>query len=357
MIAQYINDLASPWNALVWVALVIAVLSMCILITKLNNAIFKRIQRKNPGLHVMFLQHLISILIIIGFIVLVISSFAGVKTVWTTLFGGTAIISAVLAFAAQDVIKDVLAGMMISAHRPFKVGDRIVLEDGTTGIVEDITLRHVVLKNVESLRFVIPNHIINAMRLSNFSFKTITRSATFKFSLGYDSDMKLAKKVIAKAIESSQYTVDGFIDKDGTNHYGEVYFTSFADSALIVQVNVYYLPTTPTEKVMDDVNMRVREALIANNIEIPYNYVNVVEKSESKSVKKAPIKKPAEAIGNKRKIAVKTSRHGKITVKAAVKAPAKPATKSPAKTTVKTAAKSPAKKPVKSTVKTSDKKK
>ena len=372
MIAEYINALNSPWNALVWIALVVAVFSMCILITKLNNAIFKRIQRKNPGLHVMFLQHLISIVIIIGFVVLVISSFAGVKTVWTTLFGGTAIISAVLAFAAQDVIKDVLAGMMISAHRPFKVGDRIVLEDGTTGVVEDLTLRHVVLKSVESLRFVIPNHIINGMRLSNFSFKTITRSATFQFSVGYDSDMKLVKKVIAKAIESSEYSVDGFIDKNGGSHYGEVYFISFADSALIMQVTVYYLPSSPTEKVMDDINTRVREALVANGIEIPYNYVNVVPKPESKPVKKAP----TGTVSNKRKIAVTTSGHGKITAKetakpvakaVAAKPIAKPAekpvekqaakpvakaeTKPTVKTEVKPAAKTPAKEPVKAAAK------
>ena len=54
---------------------------------------------------------------------------------------------------------------------------------------------------------------------------------------------------------------------------------SFAESALIMRVTVYYQPTNRTEKVIDDINVRVREALIANNIEIPYNYVNVVDKS------------------------------------------------------------------------------
>ncbi len=358
MILEFINGMQSPWNILLWIALFVGVFAMCILITKLNNVIFKRIQRKHPGLHVMFLQHLLSILIIIGLIVLVISSFAGVKTVWTTLFGGTAIISAVLAFAAQDVIKDVLAGMMISAHSPFKVGDRIVLEDGTTGVVEDITLRHVVLKGVESLRVVIPNHVINAMRLSNFSFKTITRSATFKFSVGYDSDMAQVKKVIAKAIEKSEYTVEGYIDKDGNNRYGDVYFMSFADSALIMQVTVYYLPSTPSEKVIDDINVRVREALIANDIEIPYNYVTVVGKADEKPMKK-PVKKISEKPAViKRKVAVKSIGKpltAKKSSKPVAKATAvKKSANAPAKPTSK-ATKPTVKKPVKVT-KTSAKK-
>jgi len=279
MLLQFINDLEKPWNILAWIAMVIAVLLICLVLTKLNKLVFKHIQKKNNGLHLLFLQHLISILIVLGFIVLVVSSFAGVKSVWTTIFGGTAIVSAVIAFAAQDVIKDILAGIMISAHRPFEIGDRIVLEDGTAGIVEDMTLRHVVLRGIESTRYVIPNHIINAMRLSHFSFKTQTRSVTFKYSVGYDSDMDKVKEVIASAVESSEYSTDGFIDKDGNHRYGNVYFVEFADSALVMQVTVYYLATTPTEYVIDDVNVRVRKALIDNGIEIPYAYVNVVEKA------------------------------------------------------------------------------
>ena len=295
MILRFIQGLPSPWNILAWIGLFFAVFGVCVLLTKLSNAIFKRIQRKHPGLHVMFLHHIFTIIIIIGFVLLVFSTLAGVKTVWTTLFGGTAIISAVLAFAAQDIIKDVLAGMMISAHNPFKVGDRISLEDGTTGVVEDITLHHTVLRSVESLRYVIPNSKMNAMRLTNYNFKSTTRSAVFKFSVGYDSDMEQVKKVIAKAVEESPYSVKGCTNKAGESCYGDVYFMSFADSALIIQTTVYYYPSTAGEKVIDDINVRVREALIANDIEIPYNYVNVVEKPEGKPVKK-PAPKPVPKV-------------------------------------------------------------
>lgn len=350
MIMDYIRGLHSPWNILVWLGIFIAVFAVCVLLTKLSNAIFKRIQRKHPGLHVMFLHHIFTIIVVIGFVLLVVSTLAGVKTIWTTLFGGTAIISAVLAFAAQDIIKDVLAGMMISANNPFRVGDRITLDDGTTGVVEDITLHHTILRSVESLRYVIPNSKMNAMRLTNYNFKTTTRSAVFKFSVGYDSDMEQVKKVIAKAVEESPYSVKGCTNKEGDSCYGDVYFMSFADSALIVQTTVYYYPSTAGEKVIDDINMRVREALIANDIEIPYNYVNVVEKHESKPVKKPapkPIPKvPAPAARPVAKPATKpvAAKAPVSAAKAPVKAVVKPATK-PVAPAVKPVAK-PAVKPV-----------
>ena len=344
MILQWINDLQSPWNVMTWIGLFIAVFAMCILITKLSNAIFRRIQKSHPGLHVMFLHHILTIAIILGFIILVVSALAGVKTVWSTLFGGTAIISAVLAFAAQDIIKDVLAGMMISAHNPFKVGDRITLDDGTTGVVEDITLHHVVIAGVESLRYVIPNHVINTMRLTSYNFQTTTRSAVFKFAIGYDTDMTEAKRVIAQAIEDSEYSIKGRTDKNGVPCYGDVYFMSFADSALILQVTVYYRPSHPSERVIDDINVRVREALIANNIEIPYNYVNVVEKPDEPA--KKPIRKPLPKVTEKPKLPAaapaisKEPAPAKIEAKNAVKTPVKTVAKAPVKATVKAPVKS-----------------
>ena len=340
MILDWINEMKSPWNVMTWIGLFIAVFAMCILITKLSNAVFRRIQKRHPGLHVMFLHHILTIIIVLGFIILVVSALAGVKTVWSTLFGGTAIISAVLAFAAQDIIKDVLAGMMISAHNPFKVGDRVTLDDGTTGVVEDITLHHVVIAGVESLKYVIPNHVINSMRLTSYNFQSTTRSVVFKFSIGYDSDMTEAKQVIAQAIEDSEYSIKGRTDKNGIPCYGDVYFMSFADSALILQTTVYFRPCYPSERVIDDINVRVREALIEHNIEIPYNYVNVVEKPDEPA--KKPIKKTLPKATEKPKLPAAAPAPAKIEAKPAAKAPVKTVVKAPVKATVKAPAKATA---------------
>lgn len=272
-----INNLQKPWNILAWAGCAVFVIVLALVLTKLNKIVFKQVQKRHQGLHLLFFQHLVSIIIVVGLLVLTVSSFSGFQSVWQTMLGGTAIISAVIAFAAQDVIKDILAGMMLSVHRPFEVGHRIVLEDGTAGIVEEMTLRHVVLRGVDTTRYVIPNSQINAKRITNLSYQRDNRSAEFNFSIGYNSDMTLAKRVIKEAIEASEYSIPGFIDKDGQAKYADVYFMRFADSALILHATVYFENCVPSERLIDDVNVRVREALMANGIEIPYNYVNVVD--------------------------------------------------------------------------------
>lgn len=275
-----INDLDTQWKITVWLIIVTASVLLALVGIKLNNRFFRRIERKHPDIHLPILEKMISIFIVLFYAIFLLSTFSGAQTMWQTVFGGTAIVSAVLVFAAQDTIKDLLAGLMIGIYKPFVVGDRIVLEDGTAGVVEKITLRHVVMTGIDTLRIVVPNSRVNAMQLKNFSYKSELNAAQFRFSVGYDSNMEQVKKVIGDAIEQSEYTVPGKKDKEGNTHYGPVYFISFADSALIMAVTVYYEKNCSTEIVTNDINTRVREALIANGIEIPYNYINVINTTE-----------------------------------------------------------------------------
>ncbi len=245
------------------------------ILSKISRTVFKRLEKKQKGLHISFFRKFVNIIIAIGVIVLGISAFAGADNVWKTALGGTSIVIAVLTFAAQDVIKDILAGIMISIYKPFDIGDRIELENGTAGIIEDITLRHVVIITVGTLRQIIPNSKINSMSIVNCSYGLNCRSLLMKFSIGYDSDVDLAKQLIEKVVEDSPLTIPGKKKPDGTMIYSPAFFNEFADSALIIGVIVYY-KAVPTEKIKDSINSEVRAAFNENGIEIPYNYINVI---------------------------------------------------------------------------------
>ena len=278
---NFLNGLSIPWKIAFYAGAAALIVLVAWVLTRLNKYLFKKAQNRKKGIHLAFFEKVSSAIIVIGCVIVGISMFGGVNSLWQTLLGGTAIISAVLAFAAQDVIKDILAGLMISIHKPFEIGDRVVLEDGTAGIVENITMRHVVLKGMDTLRIVIPNIKINAQQLTNFSYRHVDRAISFRFSVGYNSDVELVKRVIAKAVEQSKYSIARKPDGNGGLCYNPVYFLSFAESALIMGVTVYYAKESKTEIVTDDINTRVRKALIENGIEIPYNYINVINHTQT----------------------------------------------------------------------------
>lgn len=258
--------------------IIVSAIAVMVLLIFINRKCFQKIKKKHQNLHLQLLEKLINIFIIIVVGLLAFSAVGGTRDVWHTLLGGTAVVSAVAAFAAQDVIKDMLGGLMISIYKPFDIGDRIELPDGTAGIVKGMTMRHVVINTIDTVKEVIPNSKLNVMQIKNYSFKTKCRSVNFVFPVAYDTDPKKAKEVIAAAVKESEYSIPFRFNKEGQKDYSEVYFISLADSALRFSVTVYYENSIPTEVVKDDINTRVVEALVGNGIEIPYNYVNIIQK-------------------------------------------------------------------------------
>lgn len=249
------------------------------IVYQVKNLIFRKIYTIRKGLDMRFLERVLSAGIVIGGVIIALSSFGGFHTIWKTMLGGTAFISAVLIFAAQDVIKDILGGLMISIYKPFEIGNRIELENGTAGIVKDITMRHVVLQLLDTQVIVIPNSKLNTMSVRNYSYKDTLRSALFVFHIGYDSDVEKALEVVRQAIMDSKYSVPGKMTDHG-REYAPVYFMAYEDSSLRLDTTVYYEGISPTEKVITDINLRVSHALKEAGIEIPYAYMNIVQKNK-----------------------------------------------------------------------------
>ena len=261
----------------------IAIFAVTILVTWLLihgvHMAFRKIEKKQSVLHFRVFERIISGFILIIGLIIAFSVFGGIGTIWKTLLGGTAIISTVLAFAAQDVIKDILAGLMITVYKPFEAGNRVELEDGTTGIVREITLRHVVLQTLDTQRVVIPNSKVNTMRVRNYSYHSRMRSAEFSFHIAYGSDVERAMAVIRQAVTESEYSIPGKDTPDGKD-YAQVYFLGFEASSLRLATTVYYKPAAASEVVISDINLRVSKALAEHGIEIPYAYINVIQKQK-----------------------------------------------------------------------------
>ena len=255
-------------------ALVVAI------VLKIINHISKKYIKKKKNIQLNFLFNVLRTAVVVIGIIWVMNSSDATASFGKMLFQGTAILGAVIGLAAQPVIKDLFCGLMLSIGKPFEIGDRIEMENGDAGIVLDITMRHVVIRKIDTVDLIIPNSKLNDMSIVNMSHGTKIRSIHFRFPISYNSDVNKAMEVIKKVVEESPYAIEGKPGKDGEMTYGPVYFIGFADSSLTMATTVYYEPVNPTEVVKNDINMRINEAFNENGIEIPYNYVSVVMKEE-----------------------------------------------------------------------------
>ncbi len=206
------------------------------------------------------------------------------------LLTGSALIVAIVGFAAQTAISDIICGFLISVNKPFEIGDRIIIEGMQAGIVEDITLRHIVVGIYDDLKIIVPNSQLNTKTLINTSYNNDERRGIhLEFSVSYDTDVQKAIDIIRDCVVESPYTL-GVVRNGVLEDSGPVYFLRFADSALILETTIWVTKTTSSYVATTDINLRVNKAFKANNIEIPYNYLNVVDVSKREDQKSALVK-------------------------------------------------------------------
>ncbi len=248
---------------------VIALVVTTVILLIYGKFVKNRLKAKN-NLTIRFTQNIIRVVIILIAVIWVLVSSTATTDIGKVLFQGTAILGAVFGLAAQPVLGDFFSGIAITLNRPFEIGDWIELENGTAGVVADITPRHVVLRSLGTVEIIIPNSKINSLMLKDTSFKKL-RSVKMEFNVAYGTDVDKASEIIKNEIINSELTVPAKNDE-----YSDVFFEAFADSSLVLTTIVYFKQSTSGLAVKTDVNKRVNDAFIKEGIEIPFNYVNVV---------------------------------------------------------------------------------
>ena len=249
--------------------------------------VFKKRAQVQKNLHERYLAQLMELVVIIVCLIDIAGVIDETDDLTTMLIRGSALIVAILGFAAQTAISDIICGFLISIFKPFEIGDRIIVEGQDPGIVEDITLRHTVLKIYDDLRIILPNSQLNTKTLINTSYKNKERRGVhLQFSVSYDTDIQKAIDVIRDCVAESPYTL--MVENNGIiEGSGPVYFLKFADSALILDTTIFINRNTSSYIATTDINLRVNNAFKENGIEIPYNYLNVIQFEGEKAVVQA----------------------------------------------------------------------
>ena len=257
----------------------------------------KKLVKKSDKIHRRFLGKLLNLVVIIVCVVNIIEAIDPGRGVYSTLLKGSALIVAILGFAAQPAISDLICGFLISINKPFEIGDRIIAEGIEPGIVEDITLRHTVIRIYDGLRIIVPNSVLNTKTVINTS-RNDERGIHLTFSVSYDTDVSKAMEAIRDCVAASPYTLP--VETNGImEDSGSVYFLKYGESALILETTIWIKKESSSYVAVTDINMRVNDMFKELGIEIPYNFVNVVEREfvsedldpEKKKKKTAPSKR------------------------------------------------------------------
>jgi len=97
-----------------------------------------------------FIKNSIGFAIYTAAIIFIFYKIPYLKSLGTALFAGAGIIAVVVGFASQKAFSNIISGIFILIFKPFRITDIIEFKDGQKGVVEEITLRHTLIKDYEN---------------------------------------------------------------------------------------------------------------------------------------------------------------------------------------------------------------
>ena len=253
---------------------VVLILFATLLVGLLHRVLYKRFTPKH--LVWLFLNNIIQVVIYVAGIILAVSVIPQLSRLSTTLLAGSGIVALAISLSAQESLGNIVSGLFISLFHPFKVGDRIrLVSSDVVGYVESITLRHTVIRTLKNTRVTVPNAIINKEIVENSNLVETMASYYVDVSISYESDVDLARSIMADIVGSHPLYVD--VRKDMSEEKVPVLMRAFESSGIALRARVWTRTVDDNFKACSDIRIELLKQFREAGIEIPYTKIKIVE--------------------------------------------------------------------------------
>lgn len=225
-----------------------------------------------------FFKNTISVMVWLFALIIVFNTIPELRSVGLTLFAGAGVLAAVIGFASQQAVANIVSGVFILVFRPFRIGDYIKIGNDPSGIVEDITLRHTIIKTGENRRLIIPNATINNQNILNSSIIDKKTCLHFEVAISYDSNIDIAIQLVQDECLKHPLCIDNRSaeEKQRQEPVIKVNVVALADSSVLLGVNVWCEDPARGSDLKSDLLKNIKERFDKEKIVIPYPHRKVI---------------------------------------------------------------------------------
>lgn len=267
------------------ITLVVIVLSLGITL-KITKKVIKNMTKKNriDETSARFSYRIISAIIYTLAIFGIIMQVNPLRQISVTLLASSGVAVLVLGFAAQEAFSNIIAGFFISFFRPFSVGELIILPgQNISGRIEDINLRHTVVRTFENNRIIIPNSTINKSIIENRDITEKKMCSFLLMSISYDSNVDRAKEIMMEEALKHPNLIDIRTTEDIMNNVPQLSVTlvSLGNFSVDLRMGVWSADSASGWVMLSDLRDSIKKRFDQEGIEIPYPYQNVIMKKEA----------------------------------------------------------------------------
>lgn len=253
-----------------------------LLITYIVSYILKKLWRKAPQssqlLYRKFIYNIIQACVCTLGILMAIAQVPQFSKLTQTLLAGSGILALAISLSAQESLNNIISGMFITLFKPFEVGDRVTLVNNSiTGLIEDITLRHTVIKTFTNTRIIIPNATINKEIIENSNLYDSKASSFVDIGVAYESNIPLAMEIMADIIGNHPLYIDPRSEEEKkTTPKVKVLVRGLGDSSIMLRANMWTRTVNENFQACSDVRLQIKLAFDEAGIEIPYTKYTIL---------------------------------------------------------------------------------
>lgn len=248
---------------------------------ELINRTIRRKRKKNVTTLLMFIKRIKKLILYSLMVLLCLEQFDAFHKFSITVLSGLGIGSVVLGLAAQESMKNFFGSLALVIGDAYEVGDFIECSmQGVSGTVEDITMRHTIIRTINNRRVIIPNCQMNSYIIENFNYKDNENVKLVDYSISYESDIDKAVSILKDEMKKLYKPSKKGINKDV--EFPKVRVASWNDSSISLRAWVWGKDNSDVYDNMYKLNYVIKKRFDEENIEIPYPHVVVTNKKNNK---------------------------------------------------------------------------
>ena len=182
------------------------------------------------------------------------------------LLATSAIGTAIIGLALQDVLGNVIAGVALQAEKPFKVGDWVEIGD-VMGEVVEMNWRATKLATLDYDYMIIPNSMVARDRIRNFAAPTLSEARHLHVGVEYGQPPGKVRSVLMEAIQGAEGVLPTPVP--------EVWVVKYGDFAITYEIKFWLDRFREHPEIQDNVMTRIWYYFKRNGITIPFPIRNV----------------------------------------------------------------------------------
>jgi moderate conductance mechanosensitive channel len=203
-----------------------------------------------------------TIAVVLIWFMVVLISFSHVGINIGPILAGAGVVGLAVGFGAQNLVRDLVSGFFMILENQVRVGDVAVI-NGTGGLVEGISFRTIVLRDLEGVVHVFPNGTVNTLANRTKEWSAYVLDIGVAYKEDTDQVVEIMRRVGAAMQEEAPY---GSLMLEPIEVFG---VDEFADSAVNIKARLKTLPLQQWT-VGREYRRRLKKAFDGEGIEIPF---------------------------------------------------------------------------------------